>query len=404
MSNRSRRGKRGNAHRGPRTMRGNVHGNGVQVLDGTEAKKPNSDSISRVSAAATSSTTLNASTQAGRTGEPALPKAVPVIVAAPTLSSATTTKAPQPREMTNGKAETKERPVASADAPAVAVAEMAEATKAKGVKSPPKENPDEISIPPAGDLDDKFFVEGEKSEKEMLAARHLQSDTALELEPADPKMAHKMTPAVRARRAKYKKYVTWAILSCGGLLTVALVKHKIARGDPEIAREAFQHDSPAALAVEAVAAQGVAAAQPPAAPLPDPVTAPAEPAKQEPVAAAPQADPSKADAPKADEAKADGKGEAPAAEAPTEPPAPDPKAAAQEKRDCRNMLERGALGKAVDAGERAVTLDPTDGEAWLLLGAAYQQQGKAGEARRCFTSCTKQGKRGPLSECRAMLR
>ena len=112
----------------------------------------------------------------------------------------------------------------------------------------------------------------------------------------------------------------------------------------------------------------------------------------------------KAEAPKPAEAAPapEAKAEAPKDEA-VEPPAPDPKAAAQEKRDCRSFLERGALKKAVEAGERSVALDPTDGEAWLLLGAAYQTQGKAGEARRCFTACLKQGKRGSLGECRAML-
>ena len=51
-----------------------------------------------------------------------------------------------------------------------------------------------------------------------------------------------------------------------------------------------------------------------------------------------------------------------------------------------------------------MALDPTDGEAWLLLGAAYQEKGLNAEARRAFTSCLKEGKRGPMGECRAMLR
>jgi hypothetical protein len=31
-------------------------------------------------------------------------------------------------------------------------------------------------------------------------------------------------------------------------------------------------------------------------------------------------------------------------------------------------------------------------------------KGKAADARRCFISCTKQGKKGPIGECAAMLR
>jgi len=60
--------------------------------------------------------------------------------------------------------------------------------------------------------------------------------------------------------------------------------------------------------------------------------------------------------------------------------------------------------KAVDAGEKSVALDPTDGEAWLMLGAAYQSMGKTAEARRSFSSCVAEGKKGPIGECRAMLR
>jgi Flp pilus assembly protein TadD len=62
------------------------------------------------------------------------------------------------------------------------------------------------------------------------------------------------------------------------------------------------------------------------------------------------------------------------------------------------------LGAAIEAGERSVQLDPTDGEAWLILGAAYQTKGDAKEARRCYKSCVEQGKRGPRNECAAMLR
>ena len=80
------------------------------------------------------------------------------------------------------------------------------------------------------------------------------------------------------------------------------------------------------------------------------------------------------------------------------------KTAAEETKDARKALERGKPGDAIEAGERSVALDPTDGEAWLLLGAAYQEKGKIVDARRCYTACLKEGKRGPLQECGAMLR
>jgi tetratricopeptide (TPR) repeat protein len=79
------------------------------------------------------------------------------------------------------------------------------------------------------------------------------------------------------------------------------------------------------------------------------------------------------------------------------------KSAAQEKRDARTLLERYRAKDAILAGERAVALDPTDGEAWLILGAAYQEAGQLDGARRAFQACLKQAKRGPVDECRAML-
>jgi len=87
-----------------------------------------------------------------------------------------------------------------------------------------------------------------------------------------------------------------------------------------------------------------------------------------------------------------------------EPTADDKKTAAQEKRACQSLLDQGAFAKAVEAGEHSVSLDPTDGEAWLMLGAAYQSMGKPAEARRSFSACVAEGKRGPIGECRSMLR
>ena len=67
------------------------------------------------------------------------------------------------------------------------------------------------------------------------------------------------------------------------------------------------------------------------------------------------------------------------------------------------MGVRGANGVAIQAGERSVALDPSDGEAWLVLGGAYQAMGNNGQAKRCYTACTTQGKKGPISDCKDML-
>ena len=74
------------------------------------------------------------------------------------------------------------------------------------------------------------------------------------------------------------------------------------------------------------------------------------------------------------------------------------------KRDALIALEARRLPQAIAAGERAVALDPSDGEAWLIVGAAYQEFGQMAEARRCYRACVTQGKHDPRGECAAMLR
>ncbi len=74
------------------------------------------------------------------------------------------------------------------------------------------------------------------------------------------------------------------------------------------------------------------------------------------------------------------------------------------KRDALVALEARRLSEAVEAGERATVLDPADGEAWLILGAAYQEKGQLLDARRCYRTCVTQGRSDPRGECAAMLR
>jgi hypothetical protein len=80
------------------------------------------------------------------------------------------------------------------------------------------------------------------------------------------------------------------------------------------------------------------------------------------------------------------------------------RAPSQEKADARRSLERGNVRAAIAAGERAVALDASDADAWLVLGAAYQELGNVTHARRCYALCAKSATRGPVAECRALLR
>jgi hypothetical protein len=251
---------------------------------------------------------------------------------------------------------------------------------------------EDSSYPPV-DLDNHFFDHG-----------HRSSDLLLDEEERDPRMALKLTPLVAQRRAHLTKYVKMAVAGASVLCLAALVKVAVARSSADTGA---RRTAPVAAAVApppqtavAVAPTPVAPAAPATEPVPSatqtaaaPATPPPPPAETAP--AAPPADTTTAAAASA-APPSDTAGAAPAASE------PDPKAAAKEKSTCRAALERGKLADAIEAGERSVSLDPTDSEAWLILGAAYQEKGNMKDARRCYRACIEQGKRGPKYECMAM--
>ncbi len=260
---------------------------------------------------------------------------------------------------------------------------------------------DEISIPPVGDLAvepvaDRFFSEGE-----VVAARASQEEHEQEWADVVARESRKSLPEVVERRARLSKYVRWAVGGAAVLCLAALGRTLVA---PSTQASSSLHAvnvlaAPLAAPVAPSVAPNVAPA-PAARPAAEPAVTTAPPATPEPAAARtpePAAEPAPAavavpviDIPKA---------------APAEAPAAVDKASAREEKNAsRRALERGKVTDAIAAGERSVALDPTDGEAWLLLGAAYQDKGNLGEARRAYTACTKQGTRGPIGECRAMLR
>ena len=235
--------------------------------------------------------------------------------------------------------------------------------------------PDEMSIPPVGDLAvepvaEKFFSDGELSDH--------HEDTHDGWDPSKDKVLRKAEPHVVERRARFSRYVTWAVGGAAIVCLAALIRTTTHAAAPAPAPKAV------AVAEPAVPAVAAAAAAPPV--VKEEPVAPVQKAAEPPAAPAPEAV------------------ETPKVDVPAAAPAADAKSALQEKTDCRKSLERGKLADAIAAGERAVALDAEDGEAWLLLGASYQEKGNAAEARRAYTSCVKEGKRGPVGECRQMLR
>lgn len=299
-----------------------------------------------------------------------------------------------------------ERPPAKSERPAAKASQPPPAKSsppAAAAKAERAERKDGESMPPAVELEhESFFEAGEKADKEHRAVARgvLPVDHEHEVDLA---VKHKMSPAVRERRARFTKYVKWAVGASAIVCLAALVRVTVARG--QNGGESFAGGSQAAEISAPMPIQTVT-------PAPDPTLNQASPPPPAP-APAPAVDPTAAPTAGAVPATtatpdpastAAAPGAAPAAAGAAPATEPDPAAAKVEKLAAKKALERGDMKGAIEAGERSVALDPTDGDAWLLLGAAYQEKGKGVDARRAFTACIKQGKRGAIGECAAMLR
>jgi tetratricopeptide (TPR) repeat protein len=257
---------------------------------------------------------------------------------------------------------------------------------------------DDTSYPPI-DLESPFFAEQEHGLHDVHDLHH-------DVEERDPRMVLKRAPQTAQRRARFQRYVKLAVAAASALCLAALVKGAVAHNQvaepPRKAAATFVAPPPVA---QAAAVAPTVARAPSADEVPPPPEATAPPPEATAPAPTPSAAPAAAQAPApVDSQAAPVASQAAAAEAaPAAESAPltepDPKAAAKEKHASQLALERGKVAESIEAGERSVALDPTDAEAWLILGAAYQQKGDQAKARQTFHACLQQGKRGPKWEC-----
>ena len=218
-----------------------------------------------------------------------------------------------------------------------------------------------------------------------------------DLDPVATRRSQLEIQRASARRSEFSRYVKMAVSIGLGVLLVAGVRKTVLQPEQEVL-------ATGPIVVPAlVTPEDKVAAAPKA----------EEPALAAPVAVAPVAE-AKVEPVKGHEpANTESARVAQASQAPVPQTQPSPvaavapdkgtKTALEEKRDAQRALDRGNNGAAIQAALRSVGVDPTDGEAWLILGAAYQTQGKIALARGAFSSCIKQAKRGPIAECRAML-
>lgn len=238
------------------------------------------------------------------------------------------------------------------------------------------------SIPPVTHEEEALEDEPFFARADEHVALHGQVEQDLESW-AQEKVKQKSRPEVIERRARFARYVKWAVGGAAVLCLAAGIRTSmsLARSNDAV---------PRAAAVQAVVVQP---------------SLPAEPAKPAVVEApAPVAEAKPAEPTTAPEATATATAEGAKPEEPAAPTEQDPKAALEAKKESQRALERGKTDDAVEAGKRAVALDPEDGEAWLILGAAYQEKGQLHEAHAAYKSCLTEGKRGPKGECAAMLR
>ncbi len=303
------------------------------------------------------------------------PKSVPPAEA---VEAKATSVPPAPVEATESKP-TSVPPAPSppaAEKPKSESAPPAEA-KAKSVP-PPSDGPrtKRASIPPSeggseeDDLGDGFFAQG---------ARFSSIPPLLE-EETDPRVLRHLSEEVQARRQKNVRYVMWAVVACALLGGGGLYRYAT--------RPAEEQPAPSTTTSHAPSAPSSAASATTAQTAPSVIAAAT-------VAAALDAGPSAvADAAPSPAASSDDAELTPEERA---------KRAKAEKAKAQGALDRGAVQAAIDAGERSVALDETDGEAWLLLGAAYQEKGRLSDAQRAYQACTQKGKRGPIRDCAAMI-
>ncbi len=199
-------------------------------------------------------------------------------------------------------------------------------------------------------------------------------------------------PEVAARRARLARYVKITVGTAAALLVLAALLHLSARSGRaggQTSEMLMAPPSTAAAETQADAVKTTAATVPASTATTATAATTSASANEAALDAAPMEAPS-----------------ASAAVAVTAPTDMSPDAAAAAAlplaKFAQIALERGKLADAIDAGEQATTLDPTEARSWLVLGGAYQDRGDMQKARRCYNSCVGHATRGPVNECRAL--
>jgi hypothetical protein len=248
------------------------------------------------------------------------------------------------------------------------------------------------------DLDEETPTRDELASR-FFAKPEPTTQAPLPVDDAAREIARFESPAFKERQRYLMRYVAGAVAFSGAICLAAFFRIAAAATDPSAqmphasqAARAFEPfpTPPAELPAEPVVAAAVIAPPPPA-PVPQEA-----PVAATPVAPAAPAAPAKPSLEPASTPAA----ASPAAVAPSEGPS------ARESKDAAmQALEHGKWNAAIASAERSVKLDPTDAEAWLILGGAYQERGSDRAAHRAYASCSQSAKPSHArSECASLAR
>ena len=238
------------------------------------------------------------------------------------------------------------------------------------------------------DLDEDTPTRDELAKRFFVRAS--ETPAPLPVDDAAREAARFESPAFKERQRYLARYVAGAVAASSVICLAAFFRVASAAPDtaPHAARASMESASPTTAEL----------------PLPAPVQpSPAPPAQASPLAPEPAVAaiaPTPAPAPSAPAT--------PTTEAPSAPAAAsasDGPSARQSKEAAMHALEHGNWNAAITAAERSVRLDATDGEAWLILGGAYQERGSDRAARHAYASCAQSAKPGHArSECASLAR
>jgi hypothetical protein len=238
---------------------------------------------------------------------------------------------------------------------------------------------------PLDSTENAFFAHADETSVPPAALDLHEPDMA----PREPRRP--MTPELAARRARLRRVVAGIVGAAAFMSTLVAARFLMGPRRPALAADTAVNvpyrilpsiELPAAAAAD----PATESAAPATAPEPPPVREPSPaPAASEAVAPSPPLQPER-----------DAVGAATNPE--TEPDL------ATEKKTARAMIQRGKLKEGIAAAEQAIEHAPEDAEIYLLLGAALQDSGRWMEASSVFARCTREAKKGPVGDCRALAR